>query len=510
MKRKFYQLEEEGDPSSCSSSSSSSSPPSCSSTSSTSPPWGSDEEPWVRGPQPGQDSCSPKSFTPLSILRRTGHRRTGRVAFEGVTVFYFPRCQGFTSVPRRGGCTLGMAPYHTTTRRFSLAEFTLEQARVRRERLRQRLREENVEAQRQKLLAAGLLREDWNPEPMVDEASVEEALEAAVAQGALEDDAFLQPCPARQRRALLRASGVRRIDRDERRELRALRRAREDCGCHCTHTCDPRTCSCSLAGIPCQMDHTSFPCGCARESCANPEGRVEFNQARVHTHFVRTLARLQLEQATATGDPGETEAPAGSHPPGLGEQGLLPPFLGGSSSSELEEDSRGSDMTDSSTASSSSSSLGETQGDDPAPPFQPCELWGEEEEEEEAASRDPLDHLTCFHFNDVFGAAHWPQSFAGSNLPPGIWDENANLDADSAPGAPPAQPGCDSLAWLQTLPDYSLGPRYPAPHTPPGGPTPGDLSPGFLDSLLGLSDPATEPTLPFDHGATSLVEPAPL
>lgn len=32
------------------------------------------------------------------------------VAFDGITVFYFPRCQGFTSVPSRGGCTLGPWP----------------------------------------------------------------------------------------------------------------------------------------------------------------------------------------------------------------------------------------------------------------------------------------------------------------------------------------------------------------------------------------------------------------
>ena len=87
----------------------------------------------------------------------------------------------------------------------------------------------------------------------IDDASVEEDLALAVAGGRLEEMTFLQPFPARKRRALLRASGVRRIDREEKRELQALRQSREDCGCRCDRVCDPETCSCSLAGIKCQV-----------------------------------------------------------------------------------------------------------------------------------------------------------------------------------------------------------------------------------------------------------------
>jgi cysteine/serine-rich nuclear protein len=93
----------------------------------------------------------PACLPALSILKRARRERPGRVAFDGITVFYFPRCQGFTSVPSRGGCTLGMAHRHSTCRRFSLTEFAQEQARVRRERLRQRLKEEKLEAQRWKV-----------------------------------------------------------------------------------------------------------------------------------------------------------------------------------------------------------------------------------------------------------------------------------------------------------------------------------------------------------------------
>lgn len=93
----------------------------------------------------------PPCLPALSILKRAPRKRPGRVAFDGITVFYFPRCQGFTSVPSRGGCTLGMAPRHSACRRFSLAEFTQEQARARREKLRLRLKEEKLEALRWKV-----------------------------------------------------------------------------------------------------------------------------------------------------------------------------------------------------------------------------------------------------------------------------------------------------------------------------------------------------------------------
>lgn len=169
-------------------------------------------------------------------------------------------------------------PRHTACRRFSLAEFTQEQARARREKLRLRLKEEKLEALRWKFAESGVPETEASlplTVDAIDDASVEEDLAVAMAGGRLEEMTFLQPYPARRRRALLRAAGVRRIDREERRELQALRQSREDCGCRCDRVCDPETCSCSLAGIKCQMDHTAFPCGCCREGCENPKGRVE-------------------------------------------------------------------------------------------------------------------------------------------------------------------------------------------------------------------------------------------
>lgn len=69
----------------------------------------------------------------------------------------------------------------------------------------------------------------------------------------VDDCFFLQPLPTKRRRALLRASGIARIDAREKAELRTIRLSREECGCDCRLYCDPRHCGCSQAGIKCQV-----------------------------------------------------------------------------------------------------------------------------------------------------------------------------------------------------------------------------------------------------------------
>ncbi|KAK2497903.1 hypothetical protein MC885_006120 [Smutsia gigantea] len=575
-KRKLDQLDEDSS-SLCSSSSLSSGhhSRSCSPSSSVCLAWDSDEEgPWNRTPLADRDACGPGKAAPLSILKRAPRKHPARVAFDGITVFYFPRCQGFTSVPRRGGCTLGMASRHSACRRFSLAEFTQEQARARQEKLRLRLKEERLEGLRWKLAEAGVPESEADlplTVDAIDDASMEEALTVAMAGGQLEEMTFLQPYPARQRRALLRAAGVRRIDREEKRELQALRQSREDCGCRCDRVCDPATCSCCRAGIQCQVDHTAFPCGCCREGCENPRGRVEFNQTRVQTHFIHTLTRLQLEQGAE--GLGELEAPAHGGPASPGAQDLAKPPV-----SRKLGDTSCSSMTDSSIASGTSelpgcpvlpalSGLGSQpgMGDDSLAQilsFSDSDLGGQEEEEEEGGVGS-LDNLSCFHLADIFGTgdpgglASWTHSYSSSNLTSGILDENANLDAScflnsglegsgegSLPGTsvPPdmdagqsssvdlSLSSCDSFELLQALPDYSLGPHYAsrkvsdsldhleAAHYPlPAFSPPGDPGTCFLESLMGLSEPAAEALAPFvdsqlfeDTSPASLLEPVPV
>uniref|UniRef100_A0A673TQC3 Cysteine and serine rich nuclear protein 1 n=1 Tax=Suricata suricatta TaxID=37032 RepID=A0A673TQC3_SURSU len=546
LKRKFDQLDEDSS-SLCSSSSSLSSSGrrsrSCSPSSSVSLAWDSDEEgPWDQIPLPDRDCCGPQSFTPPSILRRAPRKRPGRVTFDGITVFYFPRCQGFTSVPSRGGCTLGMAPRHNACRRFSLAEFAQEQTRVRREKLRLRLKEERLEAQRWKLTEAGMPETEAGlplTADAIDDAAVEEDLAAAEAGGRLEEVTFLQCGPEGQPGQASPA---------------------------------PRGPPHALLSL--QMDHTAFPCGCCREGCENPEGRVEFNQVRVHTHFIHTLTRLQLEQ----GAEGPEELPAPG-PAGPCEQVPTPTFpLGQPPAGGLGDDSCSSDMTDSSTASGSSEAPGgPTHSALPGPGFQPdvhddslarvlslsdSDLGGEEDEDEDRGVGS-LDNLSCFHPADIFGTgdlggpASWTHSYSTCSLTSGILDENANLDASfflnsglaglgegSLPGTsglPSSDAGhsssvdlslssCDSFELLQALPDYSLGPHYSsrkvsdsldnldAPYFPlPAFSPPGDASTCFLESIMGLPDSATEVLAPFvdsqlleDPAPASLVEAVPV
>ncbi|XP_043833934.1 cysteine/serine-rich nuclear protein 1 [Dromiciops gliroides] len=524
LKRKFDQLDEDTSASSVSSSYSRSCSPTSSSESSG---WDSDEE-----FRPA-DSV-PRDLVAPSILKKSRRSPSRRVAFAGVTVFYFPRCQGFTSVPSRGGCTLGMVRRHNSCCHFTLEGFAQEQARSRKEKLRMRLREEKLEALKWKLKASGMQESEEMHQLPTEEADVE------VTEEELEGGAFLQPYSARQRRRLLRAMGVRRIDREEKQELQAIRLSREDCGCKCQDVCDPETCSCSLAGIKCQMDHTSFPCGCTKGGCGNPEGRVEFNQARVQTHSLHTLTRLELEsQQEGLGSDAQLllrgscdtdldclegeDGPLGPPPP-------TPTFSFPLDMEILGESSCCSDMTDSSASSDPSEGT-------PKPPleldddglarilhFSDCTSL--EEGGVPLGTPHGQDKLGGFHSTDLFGmAADSYPSHMGSVVSDCL-DENANQDALGYLSGLPARPAqgagsccplppsadlslssSDSLDLFQPFSDYSLGPFYPSPKASESGdalsvpqsafsPT-GDPTACFLESLIGLSESAPEMPAPF-------------
>lgn len=83
----------------------------------------------------------------LANLQQQSKRMRGRnVHFESVTVYYFNRRQGFTSVPTQGGSTLGMSPRHSTVKRFTLREFAMEQKQSHWNMLRNHLKEEKLNA----------------------------------------------------------------------------------------------------------------------------------------------------------------------------------------------------------------------------------------------------------------------------------------------------------------------------------------------------------------------------
>ncbi|XP_051552759.1 cysteine/serine-rich nuclear protein 1-like isoform X5 [Myxocyprinus asiaticus] len=229
-----------------------------------------------------------------SILKKTKNTQSkGSVGFGLVTVFFFQRCQGFISVPSHGGCTLGMVSRHAACQQFTLTEHAEEQQRLRLKRLRERHEEERLEALRQRLISSGThtiakaasLTLNNVPDEDVD-----------LINAKLKDGESFRPYSSKRRHALLRAAGVVRIDREEKRQLQELRKWREDCGCHCQGFCDPGTCACSQAGIKCQMDRTNFPCGCSKEGCGNPVGRIEFNSSCVRSHYIHTHMKLELEK----------------------------------------------------------------------------------------------------------------------------------------------------------------------------------------------------------------------
>ncbi|XP_041374414.1 cysteine/serine-rich nuclear protein 3-like [Gigantopelta aegis] len=203
------------------------------------------------------------------------------VKFAGVNVYYFPRTQGFICVPSEGGSTLGMADKHLTAEEFSMKSYAKEQKRIHRSILAEQRRQG-------KMYPSPLLNTTDPNSPDVSSDSESE--------GEYDEYYFLQPVPIRQRRMMLRSSGVRKIENVEKDQCRDIRVSREVCGCDCKVFCDPDTCTCSLGGIQCQVDRLSFPCGCSKDGCGNTSGRIEFNPIRVRTHFIHTLMRLELEK----------------------------------------------------------------------------------------------------------------------------------------------------------------------------------------------------------------------
>ncbi|XP_058040034.1 cysteine/serine-rich nuclear protein 1 [Ahaetulla prasina] len=305
-------------------------------------------------------------FTPTSILKKSKRQKKNKVEFGLVTVFYFPRCQGFTAVPSCGGCTLGMARKHRYAREFTMSEFCKQQQIVRREKLKDRLKQEKLEALKMKLTMNGTKESEEAKRLTVDDISVDDV---DFSNLDLSSNYFLQPYPTKKRCALLRSMGVKKIDRQEKRQLQRIRRSRGNCGCNCQGFCDSETCSCSLAGIKCQKDYTSFPCRCTRDSCGNREGRTEFNQARVQTHFIHTLMRLELEE-NQKNDDGNLESEISFqdhlHPFAYPVQqasyeeralALRPVFNFTTTLETVSENSSSSNMTDSSASSNQSEDM---------------------------------------------------------------------------------------------------------------------------------------------------------
>ncbi|XP_040921440.1 cysteine/serine-rich nuclear protein 1b [Toxotes jaculatrix] len=367
LKRKFEEVDE--DP--CYSS------PSPSSLSSACSGWDSEGESCYSDTldsTPSNPSSPATNFSTTSILKKTKRPRRSNVTFDQVTVFFFPRCQGFTSVPSRGGCTLGMMQRHSALRTYTLAEFAVEQRLLRREKLLNRLREEKLEALKFKLTKNGTQESEEAERLTVDDIP-EQDIDISGAN--LDEGSFLQPYPSKRRYALLKAAGVKKIDKEEKRQLHELRISRENCGCDCQGFCEPETCSCSLAGIKCQMDHSSFPCGCTKDGCGNMEGRIEFNSTRVQTHYIHTIMKLELEKRLE--EQSNTEEEEEEKTTGATSVPAVPSFPFSSELSAAGENSCSSDMTDLSDSSG--------QSEDSEAGESPCENQTQLDVDEKGLSR---------------------------------------------------------------------------------------------------------------------------
>lgn len=105
----------------------------------------------------------------------------------------------------------------------------------------------------------------------------------------VDDCFFLQPLPTKRRRALLRASGITRIDAREKAELRAIRLSREECGCDCRLYCDPRHCGCSLAGIKCQVRAVESELGAFAERGELLCSLLRLKTSKTHLQYLNCL-----------------------------------------------------------------------------------------------------------------------------------------------------------------------------------------------------------------------------
>nr|XP_023687910.1 cysteine/serine-rich nuclear protein 2-like [Paramormyrops kingsleyae] len=167
------------------------------------------------------DSCdslnppSAPSLTPASILRQPRLPPSRKsVRFDAVTVYYFSRRRGVTSMPSQGGRHLSMAPRHSAIRHYTLGEITCERDDVHRRLLRPHLRQGKLRACRKKLM-----RNSAEVDPLTAEVVSRKDMDE---EGAEADEHFL----------LRAGSSV---------------WSRDDCGCNQT-------------GVTCQLSQTAFPC----------------------------------------------------------------------------------------------------------------------------------------------------------------------------------------------------------------------------------------------------------
>ena len=231
-----------------------------------------------------------------------------RVRFGEAEYFYFSRCQGWASVPRDGGNSLGMAATHFHYLNSPLADLSLSGDSVQEgpKRISQSYSESNTTATE---ALGSFLTTSCEESLLESDSSLNTS--KAVKKGEL-GTRGLQRISSRKRRALLKSCSI-DLDPKEAEELRRIRESREAVGCDCLGgRCGPDRCSCAAERIQCHQvrgdslrlnitndllqEHSEGPCSCSGSRCGNPEGRYRFDETKVEIHYMETLLgdRLKL------------------------------------------------------------------------------------------------------------------------------------------------------------------------------------------------------------------------
>lgn len=218
------------------------------------------------------------------------------VLFDTVTVYFFTRSQGFSSIPSQGGSTLGMKRRHFFSRRLSVDMFEEVRRKSRRAiLLKIRLEKDRLRRECEQLHCNSISSSTSSTSNTTtsdsDDSSSSDLSDISDSELGSDSYIFVQPFSAKLRRSLLRASGVCRIDPKEKKECKSIRDSREKSGCKCENECIPGECECSLLGVNCHVDRISFPCSCISSGCQNPQGRTEFDMKQVRGHLIDTLIK---------------------------------------------------------------------------------------------------------------------------------------------------------------------------------------------------------------------------
>lgn len=225
------------------------------------------------------------------------------VFFDTVTVYFFNRSQGFSSIPTQGGSTLGMTRKHFASRKLTLETFENVRKQSRRavlmkfpmSKARRRRLDFSKSNRFQRHLPYSMASQFNMSDSDADNYPFSDLSDISDSELETENDVFVQPYGVKIRRSLLKASGVDRIDSNEHNDCRSIRNSRGRSGCRCVGECIPEKCECSLLGINCHVDRSSFPCNCISSGCQNPQGRTEFDAQRVKGHLRDTLVKVGLE-----------------------------------------------------------------------------------------------------------------------------------------------------------------------------------------------------------------------